>query len=505
MAITLLDAKNRILSNRGLTRARADGLLDDTLLGEAVRDAQELVAADCRMLPVVERMALVSGKYRYPVPEHFLDVRKVYYLDASGSYLPLRRVRPDEFLAGRDPSDDTGNEPVYYCFPGMQQQVIEPFAQAPTPSDYVGVSWVTSSSIRTVYDTGVNFGRTHSGRRVSPGDAVFNLEDDSYGYVEALDIITNKATGTAGADTSSTQLHDGGATFTGDGLKEDDVIVVLDADGVVKGYGFISADGVTNTLITYEDARGTAFSSGDSYKIGIAQKIRLSSDSPHRGLRGGADNTFDIDSAASATLTVTTFTNTRVTGTGSLANASAGQIALASGGSHGYIEAVGSGYLDVTMWIGGVPSAGEQVTVKSCDKYQIQTGPAIERVLDIGPTPSTTDTVGSESLVIVSNRRPIAPTYDWEELEIPEEYRRALYAAGDLMAAELTGLYGPDRLALYEARYQRAVSPVKGNVDKIEVDEVMSPYMNLQRGRGIGRRYMGVRSGIVWNVRDQLS
>jgi len=507
MSITRLDLKNRILSARGLTRARADGLLDDTLLNEAVRDAQELVTISCNLFPDRQRLAIVAEKYQYPVPESFLGVREVYHIDSSGTRLPLHQISQDEFFAGRDPADDVALQPAYYAFPYMQQRVIQPFAEAPPTSDFVELSWVTSDSIRTVIDTGINLGRTYSGRRICPGDVVFNLDDGdgSYGYVEVLDIITEKRTGTAGASTSATQLHDAGIDFTTLSIDEGDIICALDSDNVVVTYAFVSADGVDTNLITYEDVRGqaTAFASGDSYKIGKAQKIRLDSAAPHRGLRGGLNNRFDVG-AATATLAATTFTDTRVTGTGSVSGVSVDEVAIASGGSHGVVTDIGSGYLDVQEWIGGLPSAGEAVTVRSCNRYQVQTRPAIERVMCIGPTPTTTDTGGSESLLILSNRRPVEALKDYEELEVPEEYRRPLYMAAYWMAAELTGLYGPEQLSNYQLMYERTVLPYQGNVHKTKLSAVMSPYLNRVRSRHMGRRYQGVRSGVAFDIRAQL-
>jgi hypothetical protein len=122
----------------------------------------------------------------------------------------------------------------------------------------------------------------------------------------------------------------------------------------------------------------------------------------------------------------------------------------------------------------------------------------------IGPTPTTTDTGGSESLLILSNRRPVEALNDYEELEVPEEYRRPLYMAAYWMAAELTGLYGPEQLSNYQVMYERTVLPYQGNVHKTKLSAVMSPYLNQIRSRHMGRRYQGVRSGVAFDIRAQL-
>ena len=506
MAITRKNLKDRIKSARGLTRAREDGLLDETILNEAVRDAQELVVQYCNLFPVTETFALRADQYEYPVPQGWLGVKRVLFIDAGGSRLPLTSVTYDDFIAGRNPETDKALEPVYYAFPKMQKQRIQPWAQAPPNKDFVEYSFVTSDSIRTVFDSGINLGRTRTGRRISPGDIVYNLDDGdkgSDGVVEVLDMSTVKESGTATATTTSSRLVDTSKTFPNvtPAIKVDDLITLRDSDNVVITYGFVTAIG-TNYL-DYDDVRGeaTAFANGDAYRVGVANRIRLNSAAPHRGLRGGINNRFDI-ATASATLTGTTFGNTRVTGTGSLTSVSTGQVAVASGGSHGEVSAVETGYLDVECWVGGVPSAGEQVTVHTASRYQIDTRAAIERVMLIGPTPTTSDSAGLRNMLLLSNRRPIVAQYDWEELEVGEEYRRPLYAAAYWIGAELSGLYDTTRLDSFREGFLKEVERKMGDVNKNDVDAVMSPWTN-QRGGGVDRRYEG-RSGIAWNVRDQL-
>ena len=513
MAITRLQLKDRIKSARGLTRARDDGLLDDTLLNEAVRDAQELVVQYCNLFPVDETFALEADKWEYPVPVEWLGLRRALFVDASGSRIPLTKVTYDAFIEGRNPVTDKGLQPVYYAFPKFQRQVIQLWAQAPPNRDFIKYSFVTTDSIRTVIDSGINLGRTETGRRISPGDIVWNLDDapstptdrarGSYGIVEVLDMSTVKESGNATATTTSSRLVDTGKNFPAvtPPILVDDLITLRDSDNVVTTYGFVTAIGTD--YLDYEDVRGeaTAFANGDAYRVGVANRIRLNSAAPHRGLRGGTNNRFNI-ATASATLTGTTFGNTRVTGSGSLTSVSTGQVAVASGGSHGEVSAVETGYLDVECWVGGVPSAGEQVTVHTASRYQIDTRAAIERVMLIGPTPTTSDSAGLRNMLLLSNRRPIVAQYDWEELEVGEEYRRPLYAAAYWIGAELSGLYDTTRLDSFREGFLKEVERKMGDVNKNDVDAVMSPWTN-QRGGGVDRRYEG-RSGIAWNVRDQL-
>lgn len=512
MAITRGQLRDRILSARGLTRARDDGLLTPTILNEAIRDSQELVVQYCNLFPVNEQFALEAGKWEYPVPEEWLGLKRALFIDASGNRLPLQYVGYDDFIGGRNPETDVALEPVYYAFPKMQQRVIEPWAQAPPNKDFIEYSFVTGSSIRTIIDSGINLGRTRTGRRISPGDIVWNLSDKpvdsdnklgSYGVVEVLDMTTARESGTADATTTSSRLVDLTKNFVAANVQIDDLITLRDSDSVVVTYAFVTE--VATTYMDYEDVRGeaSAFASGDAYRVGVANRIRLNSAAPHRGLRGGINNRFNIASA-SATMTGTTFTNTRVTGSGSLTSVSAGQLAIASGASHGEVSEVGSGYLVVKCWVGGVPSAGEQVTVHTADKWQVQTRAAIERVMTIGPTPTTTDAVGKRSILLLSNRRPIEAQYDWEELEVGEEYRRPLYSAAYWMTAELSGLYDPVALDNFRTAFEKEVVLKMGDSNKNDIDAIMSPWLN-SGGGGAGRRYQGERSGITWNVRSQLT
>lgn len=487
--------KDRLKSSRGLSRARQDGLLTDDLIHEAIDDAIRQVSIDCNLLPVKDDFPLVAGQWEYPMTEEVLNLRKVYYVDSSGTYEPLTYLAYDELLDWRDPAQDTGNEPLYFSYPLYQGRVIQPYAMAPVVHDYIPASHVTADHIRTIEDSGINLGKTLDGTRISPNDIVHNVTRDSYGYVEVLDVITEKAGGTADAGTGSTQLLDSAVNFVATNVAVDDIICTPRA-GVVASYGFVS-EVAANTL-KYLDIRGAAASlqPGNTYKIGEAQKIRLSMATPHPGLRDGSANTFSAGTVQ-ATMNLTTFTATRCTGSATT-GAAVNHIAIAAGGSHGRITAVEDNYIDVEYWIGGMPADGEVVSIQDADEYQVETRVRRERVMWIRPTPSASDVLGTESIVVLYNKMPLLPTEDHHVIEVPDRYRQPLLRCLYWQAAELAGIYDPDQIDRYEGRYKRDVREYQGDIYR-PPEQVMTAMGNRRGGKVRGYRDQGP-SGIRWNL-----
>ena len=456
--------KNWMKSVRGLDRDTNDGLLTNTLLNEIIETSLRMVSYDCNLLPRQRRFPLIDGQWEYPMPDGTWRIRAIYRIDSDGTREPLTYIAPDKFMNNRDVDDDTATDPVYYSYPVFEAETIQFYALAPPIYDYVEDSYVTTASIRTVIDSGINFGLTLSGTRVSPGDVVQNLTDGSYGYVGVLDIITNTTTGTATAGTGSATLEDTTKNFTTLGVEVGDIICTP-STGAVTSYAFVTAVG-TDTL-TYEAFRGatTTFASGDTYKVGKAQEISMSTAAPHRGMRDGADNTFDVGSAL-ATITGTTFTATTVTGSDN-SGAVAEAIAIASGGSHGTITAVTSStVLTVDKWIGGIPAAGETVTVKVCDNYQVETRVESYRSMWIAPTPSASDTVGEENILVIGCQEPHIPDNDYELIEIPREYERVLKACLRWQMQDYSGIDvdNPGQLHGLQMAYENMARKFSGDI-----------------------------------------
>lgn len=500
MPLTRLELKNHVKSSRGLTRNREDGLLPDALIHEAINEAILQVGIDCGLLPVAYSFALKADQWKYAMPEDMFELRSLRHVNSSGSYLPIKIVSREIFLDGRDPNDDTSTQPSFAAYPIYYQRVIQPFALARPLHDFIEHSHITTEHVRTVEDSGINFGKTLDGTRISPGGMVRNRDTNAFGYVEFLDTITDKVSSIAAiAGTNSTTVVRAGNWPST--IKADDIICTP-GTGNVTSYAFVVS--ISGSSLIYEDMRGdaTAFSSGDTVKVGTAQKIRLSLAAPHRGLRDGSSAVFNKGSTT-ATMTATTFTDTRCTGT-SPSGASVGEIAIASGGSHGKITAVESSYIDVVEWIGGSPSAGETVTIQECDEYEVLTTPHIEPVIYLGPTPTTSDDPGDRSMVADYVKRPFFPDHDWQYVDIPDRYRTVLYRCVEWQAQILAGNMAPALVKRdYQNVYDVEATKFAGDIDRGPKGDVVTVGGN-RSPRATERPYT-TRSGITYDVSDLLS
>ena len=489
--------RNHVKSANTLSRSSSDGLLSDTILNEAIESALKLVAWDCNLKPKWKKLPLVADQYEYPMDERISRIRRVWYENSSGNRQPLDYLPPEQYMDWEDPTE-TGTEPLYYSYPKYQGHVFQFYADAPPIYDYLSASYVTEATIRTIADSGMNFGKTLSGNRVRPKCVAVNLTDDSYGYVSHLNCPTAKTTGTATANTSSTILEDTTANFVTDSVAVDDVICKLSGTTVIS-YAFVTA--VAATQLTYSgfekmSESATSFASGDSYKVGKATEVWLSTATPHPGLREGARNYFYLSSAA-ATMTGTTFTNTTCTGSATT-GAAADMIAIASGGSHGLITSVDDNELTVDKWIGGLPSAGETVTIYTSDKYQIQDKFTTERTMWIGPTADSSDVAGDESIIILYNERIQVPDEDDDPLEVDEMYEQPVLRCVEWQAATKTGIYSVQQLAEFESVYRNTVRDYRGEV----FAPPLGPINPVKNRRGRGRRGYPHQTpnGLRWDV-----
>jgi len=494
MAMTLLRMKNFLKSSRGLTRDREDGNLPDDLLEEAISNGIERVARDCDLNPIMKKFHLVAGQWEYPIPENVTGIRDFWREDTNGVRQPLSQITQEKFWAGHDPEDNTTTDPNQYAYPIMQGRVFQFYVKAPANYDFVPESRITSATRRTVIDTGANFGRTLSGDRISPGDVVQNRTGKSYGYVKVLDTITAKQSGnTTGA--SSTTVTVNAVDFDALGVNVDDIIVSPNT-GIPTTYAFVTE--ISGDTLTYEDIRGalSEFTVGLGIRVGQAQKIVLSTDAPHRGLRSGTYNYFFVDALVD-TIVATVFTDTRCTGNG-IADSEVGQEAIAAGGSHGKISEVTDTYVDVEKWIGGRPVDGEVVTTRACDEYQVETEPRIQPVVWLKSTPSTSDTEGEERLWASFDEKPYVPTEDWQYIDVPDKWEDALRACCEWQTAKLSGTHTTRQINDYRQIYLDEVRGHQGDIHEVARGEIMTVYGNRFRS-GSGHEYTGVNSGIPWD------
>lgn len=494
MAITWnrLFLENKIKDAFGLTRGRNDGLLSDTLIFEAIEMAMLTVADDCHLFPVTEKFPLTANQWQIPIPDDVLGIRDIWYIDTNGKRNPMDYLPQERFMDYHDPTE-TSQEPYYYCYPIFQRPVIMWYAGAEPIYDYIGISNITEAAYSTVIDSGANFGRTQDGTRIVPGFLVQNKSDDSFGYVEYLDIITPVTDGIARPGTTTTILKDGTkdfvALFAALGIGVEDVPVICNpsAGDVVK-YAFVTA--VTATELTYASIQGgLSFSSGELYKVGIANKIRLSRSAPHPGLRSGATNKFTVG-AEVVSINGTTFTDTSVTGSAP-GDAEAGQIAIAAtSGSHGKIQSISGNTLTVDKWVGGKPGDGDVISVRACDEYQVEHKFRTQKVLWIRPTPTSSDTVGQESLEAQFSSKPTMPEQDTDPIEIPQKYFDPLLDAALYYSAESKGNHTQTDLMTREARYKASVAPYLARIWQPPASGQLSAY---------GNRGYASRPGVSWS------
>lgn len=501
MPLTRLELKNRIKSTRGLTRDREDGLLDDTLIHEAIKESILKIGIDCSILQTEQPFPLVAGQHLYPMPDNVHELRSLWWIDNSGNKQPVHSIDQESMMYGRNPETDVGNQPAQFSYPLRQRQVIEMLGLMRPNKDFIENSNITAGYIRTIEDAAINLGITLSGYRISPGDVVHNITRKSYGYIEVLDTITSKDSGTAQAGTTSTTLAvDGATNLIALGVKEGDMIFTP-ATGTPTSYAVITS--VNTTSVTYEAIRGSAteFSSGDAYKIGIGNRVRISTAAPHRGLRDGTAFTFALG-AVTATMTGTTITDTRCTGS-SPSGAAVGEVAFSPGNSHGKITSIGDDYIVVKGWIGGTPGSGVDITIRASDEYRIETRPKIEDVLWLRPTPTTSDDAGTRSMLMIFIQKPFIPTEDWQYIDIDDRYRIALYKCCDWQAASLAGSLPLARIEEFQNSYEREIIRLLGDQNNTPIGEIMTPMGNRLRTTR-GSRYT-TASGITYNVSNLLN
>lgn len=425
--MTRSELKKRIKWAEGLDPTREDGLLTTELLNTAINDAIRQCAGDLNLLPCEGAFALRANQYKYPLPTDVLRIRRVWFIDSENVYQPLTYLNQDQFY-DRFESDDTDTEPDYYSIGNYQGVVFEFWKDSVPLYDFVSSSVTTTASVRTVIDSAVSFGRTRTGRRIEPNCIVHNTTDGSYGVVESLDITTAKTTGTATSGTSTNTLEDTGKNFTALDVSVGDIICTP-SSGVVTSYAFVTDVGTTT--LTYDSIQGSAkrFKATDTYKVGTATEIRLSTTAPNYGLRNGADNTF----------------------------------------------AVG-------------------------DAYQIEDKWRDERCILLAPTPSSSDTVGAESMFMTYSACPQLPDEDDDIIEIPDQYFECLYKCSAWQVGKLSSKYGDSEIEMRQQVYEKEIHKQKGDVYKPPISEPVNVWGNRRFKYGRGDRKDSTVTGYAYDL-----
>jgi hypothetical protein len=477
----------------GLDMDKEDGGMSDAQFNIAIHNALKIVAKDCKACFVEKSFPLRQGQYQYPLDPDVDIIRAVWFLDSQGMRNELRWLPPERFMEGLQSETDISNTPTVFSYPIMQRAVIHFWAQAPPIYDYVSLSYVTEGTIRTLVDKGANFGQTLSGYRIEPGAVVRNLTDNSFGYVQALNISTEKAKGFADANSTTTQLWDVSKNFTALGVYPGDIIC-NPWSVIPASYGFVTE--VYVNYLVYENMQGEKLRirPNDPYRVGTATEIVLSGSIPHPGLRDGVTNKFNV-SASKATITNTVFEFTKVTGSIAILTTApeAGDTVIADTGQHAQVEAVYENYLTVDRWIGGMPNANTICSVKKCDQYQIETKGLRQRVFSIAPTPDFSDTAGSASIIMLYNKVPDLPDDDNDRLEIDDRYRPLLIKCASWQAQRLSGIYtnNPAHLTFLEQEYRTSMNDYSLDSQAPPASTPLSVWDN-RMGRGVsGGRFEG--------------
>lgn len=482
----------------GLNPNTEDGLMTNDYYNIAIDEAIKQLAIDCNLIPVKRSFSLQSGVYQYPIDEDVDIIRRVWYVDSDNKRIPLDYMSPEQWMDWADLDDDS-DQPDRYCYPMFMNDVVPFYIQAPPVYDYGNTSYVTEQTIRTLVDSGANFGKTLNNRKIEPGYIVHDLTDGSYGYVDVLGITTVKTTGKATSNTATNYLEDTTENFSG--IVEVGDIICTPGSGIVTSYAFI--DEVTSaTKLKYSDMQSAKrrIASGDTYAIGKATEIRLSLKVPHPGLRNGSYNYFKVtDGAVSLTIGTTVFTDTRCTGT-MVGTPTTSMVAIASGGSHGRITGIGANYVDVDMWIGGTPIAGESVSCKTCDRYQIEDNSSSVRAIWIGPKPNTSAINGS-SIEIIFHKVPELPQDDTDKLQIPDHYKTLLIDCGRWQVALLSGKYDLNSVNNFRMTYKASLPEYSKDVNRPPYGKTLTMWNNRGRSR---RGSQTTSSGNRWDISDIL-
>ncbi len=494
--MTRLDIRKLLKLADGLNPNNEDGLMTDDYYNTAIDEAIRQLAIDCNLIPVRRSFPLQANVYQYPLDEDVDIIRRVWYTDSNNQKKPLDYMSPEQWMDWED-LDDTSDEPDRYCYPMFMNEVVPFYIQSPPVYDYDMNSYITEQTIRTLVDSGANFGKTLNNRRIEPGFIVHNLSDGSYGYVDVLNMTTVKVAGTATSGTNTTTLEDTTKDFMALDVQEGDIIC-NPSSALCTSYAFI--DSVTATKLTYSDMQGTKRRLGslDTYSIGKATEISLSLKVPHPGLRNGSYNYFKVTDG-SASFTGTTFTDTRCTGT-MTGTPTASMVAIASGGSHGRITSVGTNYVDVDKWVGGKPVDAETVSCKTCDKYQIEDNSSSVRAIWIGPIPNASDANGVNSIEVIYNKVPELPQDDTDKLQIPDHYKTLLLKCGRWQVAFLSGKYDLNTVIGFENVYKMALPEYAKDVNRPPYGKTLTMWGN--RGRGGRSRKYTTASGNRWDMSE---
>lgn len=362
MAIPRYAILNLLRDNIGLPRvdytdadwatssAATDPVHSETILVGDLWQTMKEVAASSRDKWERRKLRVIAEQYEYPLPSDCMCVWSLLH-DFNGTWYPLDYLYHEQFFTGF--SENAQSYPPRHFT--LQ-------AQTSNPVHYQGT--ITSDNDDTppmLVDTSANFGITLTGEEINPDDKIFNITDDSSGYVDSLFFSSNKTIGICETGSNATTLYDSTGSFVTTYNVAVGDIVSRYSFTHRYAYGIISS--VSDTTLTFSRLYNheAGYVAGQNYQIGTSDIIYLTSSGlvadTEEGIVGGAENDFDED-----------------------------------------------------------------------DEYQVEDYYSTLDTLLLSSMPSTSDTLGTESLTLIYIPYPKQPAQYYHPIELSEAYTPAILA-----------------------------------------------------------------------------
>lgn len=328
---------------------------EDILVGD-LWQAMKQVAADSRDKWERRKIRLIANQYEYSLPQDCMTILEVVH-NFYGSWTEINYLYHNEFFTGFS-ENILGYPPRFFTLQ----------AQTSNPVHSVGaITTANAGSPPILIDTSANFGITLTGEDINPGDKIFNITDDSSGYVKYLHASSWKVESATADSVEDNVLYDVDVDFVTSEVSVGDIIWT---SGVTyTTYSSVDWAVITNIQsanrvrynIAYGDNENLDTAVGYSYHIGKADRIYLTSSGlvkdTEEGLVGGAEGDFDED-----------------------------------------------------------------------DEYQVEDYYSTLDTLLLSESPSTTDTLGTESMMLIYVPYPKQPLKHYHPVELSEAYTPAIIA-----------------------------------------------------------------------------
>ena len=401
--------------------AATDPTHSDAILGDDdLWNAMKQVASDGRSKLNRKRLRLIADQYEYPLPSDCMTIKSALHL-YNNTWNPLDYFRYEEFFTELNELS-SGVRPYSFTLQEKTSNVVH-------ATGFVSIA--NSSHPPRLIDLSQSFGVTITGQEIAPGDHVYNITKDSFGTVAYIGmfLVNLPAQGVVDSATATTIVD---ADPTGGSLSDVQAGHIV-YSAAYSAWGVIqSVSTITNTItFTRLYNREQGLSAGDTYFCGRGTVIILSTSSTvlnkEEGLTGGSDADFD---ASMTTLAGTTFTANTVTTTTDVSGVVSGDIVTSLSSVQeptlGTVNSVsGSTITLAANWDNGTPSDTTSAYVGTGDEYQIESQFSTFDTMFINPV-TTSDDVGTESLMILYYPYPARPTAHWHPIELSEGFLEPL-------------------------------------------------------------------------------